>query len=397
MNHLATPAMLAVTLSALCAQHSARAHATKQPAEQPPSPGKVTTVRVHNGHARVTRQRQVRCEGARATATFFPLPAGLASHTLRAQADGTALADVHAEQRELAARDEDPRLRAARAALRTHASTLEGIARARAQDRAELRAIHARETALLAALAGESAEAPPAARAARTLDAHRAARFAIIEREARRTQQARALRAELVLAEREIRLLVAQWRAVKIVPAYTPGIDQLGPLVGTAVRVEGKCTGKTAVLTLSYDVPGVHWRPTYDVRHTDGRVTIEMHAVLAQRTGEAWHGAHLQFASLPGRGAHVGPVNVGADGGAYHVPLLTLHSTAKPVFVRERGGAKHRTAMRFTNPAPFGLPAGQVRLHDGGTYLGNARLDAIAPGETAELPFPTPRSTRVTP
>lgn len=201
-------------------------------------------------------------------------------------------------------------------------------------------------------------------------------------------------------------------------------------------------------LEVMYAVSGASWTPVYDLRLEDGgKVALTCLAQVKQQTGEDWRAAQLSLstarpaatktipelspwyvdfvrpvaapqlmervmdidartpafgmaapppqaavlmAEVDAGGAavtyHIArPADIPADGTAHKVTIAALDLHARLDYVIAPKPAQE-AYLRATiqNDTPYMLLAGMASIYHGHDYVGAARLDAVAPGETFE-------------
>lgn len=396
--------------------------------------GQIDTVVVYGDRAQVTREKVVTCKNGEANTTFFPLPVSMAQDTIKAHAHGKAEAiGTVVSRRNLAADEEDARLKAAREKLETLSAQMRTVRDAQARDKARLQALRGYEEQVRDDIAEASRDGKPNARRwTAALDTVRKERIAAAERAAEHKQALRRLRAEQHVVEQELQLLSTR-------------LSEEGMAVDVAVA----CTAGRTKVQVSYVVPGATWRPEYDVRYKgaigkNGTVDVTVSAVVQQQTGEDWNGATLVLSSAqpwlglsapkPRRltvvggpdksgkvlvhgherrdnlkagngGGKSGPtaaalqdggqsvtltlprrVSVQSDGRPYWMPVDNLRTKASAGLVAVPKRSDHvYQVVRFQNPAAYPLLAGRAHMHRAGGYVGDVSLRHFGPGEPIEL------------
>ncbi len=98
-----------------------------------------------------------------------------------------------------------------------------------------------------------------------------------------------------------------------------------------------------AHLTLTYDIPGAHWKPAYELHYDakKGSVALESYAMVSQATGESWDNVSLKLStSIPGR-----------DIAVPELMTWTL-GEAKEFIPRPRARTRPAQAPRYAAPQP---------------------------------------------
>ncbi|MGR3493400.1 MAG: mucoidy inhibitor MuiA family protein, partial [Shimia sp.] len=230
-------------------------------------------------------------------------------------------------------------------------------------------------------------------------------------------------------------------------------LDRAGvPDVDTAfLALDVFAAGPTEVTgTLTTLSGAASWRPTYDMRLTDGIVTIERRAVVEQFTGADWASIDLTLSTVFPTGQVAPsptPPSIPQFGAPAPMPMPMTRSMAADVMVVEEAapmvamGEMDGAAYVFTVPTEQFVPtgtsaeitlsteqsaagvttlavprrdatafvvaevrnasggpllAGDARLYRDGTFMGTTFLDEIPAGAEAEVPFGPVEHLRLT-
>ena len=398
----------------------------------------VDRVVVFSDRAEVTRLGTASCQGDKATLTFSPLPLSLDERTLRAEASGEAVAlGVTAR---VVPREEPDDSEVAQLERRIEA--LADRQQAQEEDRSDL----GRRLGLLGHYAGFAASVmreelrnarPDVARWKRLLDRLREERSEAARRGAEIEQEMRKLaREESVLQRRLARLSAPQtpehrtatvvvdcrsaarpqvalsyvvpqatWHPeydVRFLPAR--GTDKTGPgqMELTVAAVVQQSTGEdweSARIVLSTAKPRLGAeaplpRPLYVRGQEEGKekVLVDAHERRDKLQGPAsGEGRGPAAAELQDRGRSFSltlprRATVKADGRPYWMPVDVTRgrATSKLVTLPKLRPWVYRV-VQAKNPAAYPLLQGRAHVYRGGSFVGDARMKYVAPGEPMEL------------
>jgi uncharacterized protein (TIGR02231 family) len=163
--------------------------------------------------------------------------------------------------------------------------------------------------------------------------------------------------------------------------------------------------GARATLKLTYQVPGVTWRPAYDAALTIGSQSVKpklilvRRAVIAQGTGEDWTDVTLAVSTAQARGGVAAP----------DVPPLRVAFNEPPAILQSAAPSRPRTtaapAARFSNnadaaleqkapePAPPPAPVAQAQAE---VQVAGFSAQFVVPGRATIAADGSTRSFRLT-